>query len=159
MSKNYEVINLNDTCGVLLKLKKNKDEFNRDIAKILKFVSGPSEEINTELGFMASEINELNMEYCEKDSDGKPIIERVKTGEDSEGTIISRFYKGLLPGECKEYDDRLKEISLKRTTLLKSESSVNLADIDVKIWKKDLPLNNDAFEGVLQAIIQDFIVE
>ena len=154
MSKNYEVVNIFDACSILLKMKGNRYEFNKEIAKIKRTVESNYNELIEELELIRKEANELTLEYCKKDQNGKPVIEEVK---DDTGKVIAKKYDGLMFGENPEYDERMKELNDKKRDFLKEESNIDLEAISITIKKNDLPLKSEDFDGELQAQIQQYI--
>lgn len=154
MSKNFEIINLYDACTIMLKMKGNKYEFNREIAKIKREIECNYNDITEEIELIKKEFTEITLEYCTKDKDGKPIFVEMK---DNEGKVIGKMYDGLLYGEKPEYDKRIKELGESKKMLLRKDSGVDLEYLDIKIRKSDLPLKNDSFDGELQAQIQMYI--
>lgn len=154
MSKNFEVVNLYDACVILLKMKGNRYEFNREIAKIKRAVEGDYSTIIEELDLIKKESTELTLEYCEKDKNGKPLFQEVKN---ENGEVIGKMYDGLLYGQCPEYDKRVKSLNESKKEFLKSESNLEISNIEARIKKSDLPLKNEDFDGELQDQIQPFI--
>ena len=97
------------------------DELGFDVvyalAKTKNHIKTKVEEIDEMLTSLQKEELKLNIKFCDKDADGKPIIENGS-------------YKGLDYGINSEYDTLITEFINKKIEYLKSKEEVKIHYID-----------------------------
>jgi len=162
--KKKEIGQIYTILGKMLSIKDAKDS-NVDIFNFRSFLIAYRsklkpyiEEIQELTDLFKKDLDLINSEYCVKDEDGKPIKEKVFNGNDSEGKpVYVDSVLGLRPFDNLERDKKIKLLEESYENSLSGCIEIDVSNIKIK--RENIPFLSDEFDGIMQEIIQHFIVE
>lgn len=151
----YDVFRMFKAITELQAIKKASWEFYFWLLEIKKKLSCIVKDEQEKQRILQDEIQELAIQYCTKDKDGKPIVVKEETGE---------VYTGLSKGLNPEYDKRVKEIVDANRDLLNTVFIVSFEGIK-KLGRGILEKKNKdgepiiPWDGNYEEIFHDLIAE
>ena len=125
-----EIFRLFKAITELQSLKKCTWDFYFWLLEIKKRLSSIVHDAQEKQKVLQEEIQDLSIQYCIKDKDGKPIIEKVTgidkvTGKEETSEVYTGLSKGLNP----EYDRRTKELTDVFKDMLKTKFDISFENI------------------------------
>jgi len=92
-----EALQVESAIDAILKREGNRFEFEYALVKNRRKLKAHNAETREDISIMQKELRALALEYCDKDDDGKPVMQ-------------NNMYAGLETGKHPEYDARTEEI-------------------------------------------------
>jgi hypothetical protein len=126
----YDVFRMFKAITELQAIKKASWEFLFWLLEIKKKINCIVKDEQDKQRILQEKLQDLAIQYCTKDRNGKPIIEKVTgidkvTGKEETDEVYTGLSKGLNP----EYDKRVKEIVDANRDLLNTEFNVSFEGI------------------------------
>ena len=150
--KTRDLVRLSNLVSFLKRWQKPDWQFSIFLCNILAKIGKYTDEIAEKQKILIERESELMIEFCEKDVNGRPIVQEVYNDD---GQLTNKIYKGLMKGENPEYDEEIKKLRDEDKRILDEEVDIDLSDIRIK--KEKLPYRNEKWTTEMFQVLEPYI--
>jgi len=141
-----ELFNMSKAISELEKSKEVPYEVQCLLIDLYEIINDEVRIISKKVKKLQTTIQDLSIQYCKKDNEGKPVIRKTDNGE---------IYEGLSRGLNPEFDKEVENLSLKMESL--DEEILKLDFTNVKKVPRAFIKNISIWDGYYERIFHRFI--